>query len=207
MVRVSHEQTTNKRRIKGGLPMSPRELTGVALEDGIWMSKEEAAAFCGVKVRSIERKEAAGCIRKQTLPREPGQTTARVVYSKADLVALKAGAPNDYRRPASDEATPGAGNPGTALATTAHATGSNGVEGSAQQGLLQAFGLLFERVAPRPEAKPWLTLEEAADFSGLTQAWLLRQAEGSAPFVLDLGKHSRGGRYRFRRKDFESLGG
>lgn len=60
--------------------------------------------------------------------------------------------------------------------------------------------------------RPWLTLEEAAEYSGLTKRWLLAQAERSenlaqgtipGPDILsirDMGKHSPGGRWRFHRE-------
>lgn len=56
--------------------------------------------------------------------------------------------------------------------------------------------------------RPWLTLDEAAEYSGLTKRWLLAQAEdaerqadpGGWPIVIrDMGKHSPGGRWRFHR--------
>ena len=54
--------------------------------------------------------------------------------------------------------------------------------------------------------RPWLTLDEAAEFSGLTKRWLLAEAErepkayGIDIAVRDMGKHSPGGRWRFHRE-------
>ena len=59
---------------------------------------------------------------------------------------------------------------------------------------------------PAPQ-RPWLTLNEAMAWSGLTKRWLKRQAEdvlcGGGISVLDMGKGTRGGRWRFLR---DSLG-
>lgn len=53
----------------------------------------------------------------------------------------------------------------------------------------------------QPAWKPWLTLNEAVTFSGLTRAWLLHRAEtGDLPeWIRDMGKGSHGGRWRFLR--------
>jgi hypothetical protein len=59
---------------------------------------------------------------------------------------------------------------------------------------------------PTPQAlRPWLTLDEAASFSGLTKRWLLTIAESEtgAISVRDMGKHAPGGRWRFHRGDLE----
>ena len=65
---------------------------------------------------------------------------------------------------------------------------------------------------PAPEAadniacytKPptrWLTIDEAISFSGLTRAWLLKEAESGnhAEVIRDMGKGAHGGRWRFLR--------
>ncbi len=59
---------------------------------------------------------------------------------------------------------------------------------------------------PAPPLLPWLTLDEAAEASGLPRAWLLEYAinggaeGGSRIDVLDVGAGRRGGRFRFRRE-------
>jgi hypothetical protein len=56
----------------------------------------------------------------------------------------------------------------------------------------------------------WLTLHQAAEYSGMTKRWLLLRAEasiadgiGGAAGIRDLGKHAPGGRWRFHRGDLE----
>ena len=67
------------------------------------------------------------------------------------------------------------------------------------------------------EAQPWLTLDEAAAFSGLTKRWLLALAKAKWPIpitetgtstvagiaIRDMGKHAPGGRWRFHRESLE----
>lgn len=52
-------------------------------------------------------------------------------------------------------------------------------------------------------SRPWLTLDEAVEFSGLTRPWLLHEAEAGQGSIAirDMGKHTRGGRWRFFRDD------
>lgn len=49
--------------------------------------------------------------------------------------------------------------------------------------------------------KPWLTLSEASEYSGLTKAWLMEQGFVHGITVRDMGSGSRGGRWRFFRDD------
>lgn len=166
----------------------------MAPEDtGLWLSKPEAAALLGVATRQIERREAAGNLRKRTLPRAPGETSARVVYSRADLLALKAGAPNVYasqNETAGRELTTNGQRIDNGSATTALAVG--GAPFDFMRTLAAILAARAEPVAPRP----WLTLDEAAAASGLPAAWLVKNAEYVQ--ALDLGAHTRGGRWRFR---------
>jgi hypothetical protein len=54
------------------------------------------------------------------------------------------------------------------------------------------------RVEP-PKLRTWLTLDEAAAFSGLPKSWLLKRAEtGRWDAAVDVGRR-KGGRWRFRR--------
>jgi hypothetical protein len=57
--------------------------------------------------------------------------------------------------------------------------------------------------AEPPRVKPWLTLDEAVAFSGLTARWLLEQAKSDKPLVTvrEMGRGARGGRWRFFRGD------
>jgi predicted DNA-binding transcriptional regulator AlpA len=76
---------------------------------------------------------------------------------------------------------------------------------------MQAVDALAGRIAElarewwppaKPDPKPWLTLSEAVAFSGLTRSYLVREARSgvSALAVRDMGRGSRGGRWRFSRE-------
>lgn len=155
-------------------------------DDSLWLTKPDAAALLGVATRQIERREAAGQLRKRTLPRAPGETSARVVYSRADLLALKAGAPNEY---AADNGTP----------TTALAAAGVPFD------FVGAFASALAALKPdAPAPRPWLTLDEAAAASGLTARYLLANVDYLQ--ALDLGAHTRGGRWRFRLDALANIG-
>lgn len=70
-------------------------------------------------------------------------------------------------------------------------------------GLAGLLKLLPAQTAPE---KPWLTLEEAAAYAGLTKSWLKAQAEAtidggkSILAIRDMGKFAPGGRWRFGRE-------
>jgi hypothetical protein len=74
---------------------------------------------------------------------------------------------------------------------------------------LRELAVLLEAVGVREETKPsrpWLTFDEAIAYTG----WPARGLEqfvssGRIPY-LDFGKGTRGGRYRFKRGDLDSLG-
>lgn len=169
-------------------------------DDGLWLSKPDAAALLGVATRQIERREAAGQLRKRTLPRAPGETSARVVYSRADLLALKAGTPNEYDAD-NGRATDGQ-RTGNGLPT--FETNALAIRNSVMDELFRNYFAAREPAAPPAPAKPWLTLSEAAEASGLPAAWLVKNAEYVQ--ALDLGTHTRGGRWRFRLDALANIG-
>lgn len=178
---------------------------------GVWVEKDDAAELLRVTVRSIERLAAAGRLRKQTLPREKSDTSARVFYSREDLLALKAGTPNEYgekpthydnagRYPVpiyaegvSNDAAPQL--PQTALATS-----------PPSEFMRDLVAALAARLSQTPAVAPkaWLNLAEAAEASGLTARYLLANVDYLQ--ALDLGAHTRGGRWRFRLDALANIG-
>jgi hypothetical protein len=58
--------------------------------------------------------------------------------------------------------------------------------------------LLASRLAPPAGPRPWLTLDEAAEYSGLPAAWLLSQARSGSLVAIDVGMGSQE-RWRFSR--------
>ena len=75
--------------------------------------------------------------------------------------------------------------------------------------LQQALQELQPLKAPQP--KPWLTLDEAEAFSGLTKNYLRKRAgarEGEltrGDGIKDMGKHAPGGRWRFHRDSLAAV--
>jgi hypothetical protein len=172
-----------------------------------WIPKAAAAKLLGVSPRQIERREQRGYIEKRQLPRRPTESTARVEYSRADVLALKAGTPNTYARAVEESEKSTSGPVSIRLNTSqpAESTALARVEPIGAPGReFERFAQLFATIqGAKPTPKPWLSLDEASAFSGLTRAWLLKEAESGEGSIAirDMGKHARGGRWRFLRDD------
>ena len=169
--------------------------------DEIWLPKDEAAALLKVGIRQLENRVTDGLIRKKVLPKAPSERVARVVFSRADVMALKAGKPNTRDESIRPEPSQSVSNgKSNALAPAAPERGILAIPHA-------LIDLLRERREPgsliKAPLKPWLTLEEAAEYSGLTRKWLLKEAEAGqgAIAVRDMGGRVRGGRWRFLRAD------
>lgn len=177
---------------------------------GEWLAKPAAAKLLGASLRQLERRERQGYIEKRVTPRGPMERAARVLYSRADIIALKAGTPNSYARVAPvKEPAPRAAKPtvvsndtGAALAVVDHST-------EIFAALLGKLATVFPTPTPSAEPpRPWLTLDEAVEYSGLPRAFLLAEARaGSSPFALNVGTTGRGARYRFNRDALANPGG
>lgn len=179
-----------------------------ALEE--WIPKAAAAKLLGMSLRQIERREKEGFIEKRTLDRLPTESTGRVVYSRADLIALKAGTPNTHARVVADAPAPHMfpGSEFPAAERNALAVVRQPQAPADPFAGLAAHLARLSAAFPSPAAvvaalKPWLTLDEAVEFSGLTRPWLLHEAEAGQGSIAirDMGKHTRGGRWRFLRDD------
>ena len=165
-----------------------------------WLSPADAAAFLGIKPRQLQRREQNGYLTKRTLPRQPTESVGRVEYLREDLEALKAGKPNVHARvvPAKDADQTTTNRRSTALAVSAP-----GLHNAPPE--VSVFWRSFYEAATAmpPAPRPWLTLDEAVEYSGLSRRWLLKEAEAGqgAIEIRDMGKHARGGRWRFLRDD------
>jgi hypothetical protein len=175
--------------------------------DIAWVTKAEAMKMLGVSSRQLERRVRQGYIEKRIEPRRPTETSARSVHSKADIVALKAGNPNIHARlvVAEKPGEPAKAQPSdadsTALAVRDARDPFAGL--AAQLAGLATFAAQY----PAPAApRPWLTLAEAVEYSGLTRPWLLDRAKAGGIAIRDMGKHSRGGRWRFNREELARAG-
>lgn len=134
-----------------------------AIDDGL--RKEAAAELVGCSVRQIERFASEGLVRKWTPPKAPNERTAPVVYSRADLLAVKSGA----------KATTS----GESVAKTARLeSGSKAEVNRVLPGAAEILAHIAAALAlPAPQSlKPWLSIPEAAEFSGLPAAFLRARA-------------------------------
>jgi hypothetical protein len=162
-----------------------------------WLGKADAAAYLGVGVRQIEKREARGQIEKRVEPRKSNQSASTVLYARRDLDAIKHGVPNQYGVPVPDK--PPART--LALATTQKQTMPAHVE-TGRPGLPPVF---LPDPLPRP-VKPWLTLAEAAEYSGLPEAFLARLAKEGAKIAINVGAGKKNARWRFNREALGRIG-
>jgi hypothetical protein len=176
--------------------------------DAEWLTKRDAARFLGISNRQLERRAYEGYIAKRFLPRKPTDRSQTVEYKREDLVALKAGAPNmsavvrkepkakvlpkpnaAYTEPAQPAAS-------AALAVV-HDAPRNGDPWDALAAKLAGLAAAFPTAAP---AKPWLTLDEAVAWSGLSRAYLLRRAREGWAAAVDQSAGAARQQWRFNRE-------
>ena len=141
-------------------------------DDKRWLGKLEAAKLLGVSVRQLELKTAQGKVQKRTLPKLPSERSARVVYFRDDLDAIRAGRPNSH----SENGHAAANGAGKAVARVAPS-------GDA----LALLAAALARIAPAAAPKPWLTLAEAVVYSGLPASYLVRRAREGWTAAIDVG--------------------
>jgi hypothetical protein len=156
-----------------------------------WIRKDAAAERLNVSPRSVLAMAAEGKIQRKQ-ERDPGTNQLVMLLHAGDIERLA------YER--EHPAQPVQGETSTALQTlpaalqTLPAKLSNRSAKGVEQGLLS----LLTSHAAQPE-RPWLTLPEAAEQSGLTERWLVQAAEKNTRGIRDMGRGSRGGRWRFHR--------
>jgi excisionase family DNA binding protein len=151
-----------------------------------WPTQTEAAMLLGTGERTIRRWIDAGRLKSALRP-APGRKPV-VVVDPEDVEKLRV-----ERQP-----------PALIQDYASAASNDTGVPAIREQ-MPDAIARLAEALAafrPEPAApalKPWLTLEEAALFSGLPKSFLLTQAKtGKYKPAVDVGRR-KGGRWRFRR--------
>jgi hypothetical protein len=147
-----------------------------------WIDGREAARLLGLSERHVNRRAAAGYIRKRTLPRKPNEKGSTVVYSYDDVMGLKDGNPtlHEVEKPAPP-----------AKRATAEAMLTAAPQAETLRGLAEYLSVLTANVtalnAPPVSSdtgKPWLTLAEASEFSGLPVAYLRKEARRSLQMPL-----------------------
>jgi excisionase family DNA binding protein len=149
------------------------------------LTKVEAAEFLGCASRTLLRWIASGKLASHTVRGPSGQNETRI--DKASAEALK----REFDTPA----LRGVPSPGTEMSLAVQEVAPIAREFSA------SLGAALKEIAGamREGPKPWLTIDEAVEFSGLSRAWLMRQvsAETKDIAIRDMGKNARGGRWRF----------
>jgi hypothetical protein len=160
-----------------------------------WLPKAEAAELLGVSLRQLERRHSEGVVAKRVLPKAKGETASRVVYSRADIEALKAGAP---RLPSQDGWPLLFGERRIAPTDGPQAANLQPSSANMVAGLAQVLESLRTTQAASAVSRPWLTLEEASGYSGLPATFLLRQARAGVPWAVNVGS-DKSVRWRFNR--------
>jgi hypothetical protein len=155
-----------------------------------WLTKAAAAARLRCSIRTIERHISEGRLRSRS-ENVAGRKPA-VLVDPAGLAALLAAADPASSLVASPRALPAA--PAAAMPGP-------------------QLGQLLDRIAraiaeSKPAApgplKPWLDLDEAAEYSGLPRAWLLSQARGGSGVAINVAMGG-GDRWRFSRRRLAGL--
>lgn len=144
-----------------------------------WLPKAAAAALLGVSPRSLERHEAKGFIEKRVRRSGPLGRANAVEYSRADLEALKRGAPNVHARPEPEESSVARAAVESPITPRSASTALAVRHDSRVDSFAAALFAHLEagRLSAPPAPKPWLTLAEAAEYSGLTRRFLTWQAK------------------------------
>ena len=182
-----------------------------------WLPKAAAAKLLGVSDRQLARRAAEGLIRKTTADKDPGERVARVLYSGADILALASGRPNRYQTPAVELATattdvePVRLPPARALSvlpagTTRDVVPTGQVDPWRDLAALLANLDAHRRDYPEKQPKPWLTLEEAAEYSGLPASWLRARAEDASIQAVNVGSGTIKKLWRFNRDGLSKIG-
>ena len=161
-----------------------------------WKTKAEAAEILGCSEKTVERYAKQSRIQK-FLRRNPGRK-AMPVFHPGDIETLRSEAvrlepfPVEKQFPRSrDDVAHGPGAGEQALALPAR-----------QSAVEMLVNLLADRVSPPATAarhKLFLTLAEAADYSGMSQGWLRQKIrQGELPAIKTRG-------WKIRRGDLEQL--
>ena len=167
--------------------LSPMPTTAPQIE---WLRKDEAAKRLNMSTRSVLAMAADGKIQRKP-ERDPA--TNQVV------MLLHAG---DIERIAYERDHPEASQAVQAVAPQpSHANGA--IKPGGEQALL---AMLAHAAQPAPAIKPWMTLVDAAEYSGLPETFLRGLVDQGKLPACDVGVRA-GGRYRVKRSDLDAIAG
>jgi excisionase family DNA binding protein len=152
-----------------------------------YLTKAVAAKQLDLSVRRVMEMSAAG-----RLPRhkrfDPATQREAVMFRAADVAKLKA---EKTPRPVDLPALP-------EPAASGISTMVDRIERSASA--------IVRAASVPPPSRPWLTLAEAAEYSGLPESFLHAMIDQGTLPALDVGVRP-GGRYRVRRSDLDGIEG
>lgn len=157
---------------------------------GEWITKEAAAKLLGVNVRQVEKRIQAGSIEKRRLPKLPTESVGRVEVARGDVDALLAGTPNSHAVEVSNDADKFPAPTGDGTADLVRIRKHLGIDDPLAMLRHIARTTLDLSPAPAPPApRAWLTLDEAAEHSGLTEETIMAQV--SAGNIDAVDRHGR----------------
>jgi len=170
-------------------PSSPRTYRAVESTQIRWVSKEEAGARLSLSPRRVLELAQEGRIQSaRTKDPKTGQ----------NVVRIHAGSVERYLDGLSEIPEPEVCEP--------HADRTPARGAHTNRTLLALLELVSETHAERTRsARPWLTLSEAAAYSGLPAITLHHFIREGRLAALDVGRRRRGGRWRVRKVDLHSI--
>lgn len=152
-----------------------------------WITVEEAAKLRGVAPRTIWRDVQLGRITTKKV-RFPGERVYRTLVKRIDVLAVK-----------------------TSDAQVRELQGGQraALVAPAQAQLAAALAAIAPKPAAEAPPKPWLTLDQAAEYSGLPASFLARQIESGRLPALDIlaGTKAAGRCWRVKPSDLDELPG
>jgi hypothetical protein len=164
-----------------------------------WIPKARAAELLGLSVREVERMAQNGRIQKRYDKPGPGRRYGCVLYREADVLAIE------------EEREVGIHNSGGAQAKQnlltllpASQVGPRAVEAQVDAwGALTAHLAKLSAAFPTPtNRKAWLTLEEAAEHSGLPVAKLTELVSSEVVYAIGRGPKT----WRIQRASLDAFG-
>ena len=193
---------------RGAQTMAPTDLPDPELDRSTWFTKQEVAARLEVTTKTVERLAQEGAL-QQGRWRRPGGGPALVVYHPLDVARLiqkrQPGGLPAFLVPGSEmPPANGNGQRSTALATVPEPSNDllpagNNLLRALVAGAVKVMSETSQTSERIGGERLYLTLPEAAAWTGLTEAYLRRKCrDGSLPAVKDQA-------WKIKRTDLETL--
>jgi excisionase family DNA binding protein len=154
------------------------------------MSKQEVIEYLERSKRSIETYVKSGRLPAKYAPGPNGKT---LVFERAAVEEFKRRMLEVWDPTIDPEAAQPV--PRSAPAAVARVAPA----GDVQTVAATIAAVLREAMQPAPAVKPWLTLSEASDYSGLSESYLVRAARDGSIRAINLAKNGGRAFWRFNR--------